>query len=287
MAVQLALSLGARVLATTSSEAKREVLRGLGVEHIFQSRDASFRADVLAATGGEGVDVVLNSLSGQAFTESMLCLRPFGRFIDIGKTDVYRNRQIGLKVFGENRAYFCLDINRWHNERKEQILEYLNESMHERLHGALKLLPLTQFPFVESAAALRHFAAGKHIGRIVVDIPHEGSIDAEPQAQLALASDDVFLLTGGASGFGLALARRLVERGARKLVLASRSGPKTADDEAAIAALREMGDSTSSSRAPTLATSSAVQGLVAHARSLGRLTGVFHLAMVLDDTRRS
>ncbi len=282
VAVQLALALGARVIATTSTHDKRAFLRGLGVEHIFGSRTPDFGDAILDLTGGEGVDVVLNSLSGRAMTESFRVLRPFGRFVEIGKTDVYRNRQIGLQQFGQNKSYFCLDVNRQYLNPKADGRTRLVRAMEARRDGVLHSLPIRTFDFAESAAALRWLGQGKHIGRVVVEVPAHGSVQARPSAALRLDPDGVYVVTGGCGGFGLALAGWLVDKGATRLVLTSRSGLPSATEQAFVERLEARGTTVLVHRAD-VSQADAVQGLIAAASALGRLAGVFHGAMVLDD----
>src|SRR5690606_13753266 len=86
-AVALARRLGADVFATAGSEAKRQHLRGLGVEHVYDSRSTAFADAIRLDTAGEGVDVVLNSLSGDAVAAGLGVLRRGGRFVEIGKRD--------------------------------------------------------------------------------------------------------------------------------------------------------------------------------------------------------
>ncbi len=282
VAVQLATGLGARVIATTSTQEKREFLRGLGVEHIFGSRTPDFGDAIMELTNGEGVDVVLNSLSGRAMTESFRVLRPFGRFVEIGKTDVYRNRQIGLQQFGQNKSYFCLDVNRQYLNPKADGRVRLVRAMEARRDGVLRSLPVRTFDFEESAAALRWLGQGKHIGRVVVEVPEQGTIEARPSSSLQLDPRGVYVVTGGCAGFGLALGQWLVDKGATRLVLTSRSGLPSAAEESIVEGLEQCGATVLVHRAD-VSNADAVAGLVAAAQTLGRLAGVFHGAMVLDD----
>lgn len=282
IAVQLALHVGAEVIATTSTEDKRAFLRELGVEHIFGSRSPDFGDAIMAHTKGRGVDVVLNSLSGRSMSESFRVLRPFGRFVEIGKTDVYRNRQVGLQQFGENKSYFCLDVNRQYLNPKADGRERLVRAMQARRDGIVHTLPVQTFDFAESAAALRRLGQGKHIGRIVVEVPAEGPIEARPSADLRLDDRGVYVVTGGCAGFGLALARWLVDKGARRLVLCSRRGLPSTKEEVIVEELRARGVDVVIHRAD-VSDRAQVDGLLAQARKHGRVAGVFHGAMVLDD----
>ncbi len=280
IAVQMAMHMGAKVIATTSTDDKRAFLRSLGVEHIFNSRAADFGDEILALTDGRGVDVVLNSLSGAAVTESLRCLRAFGRFIEIGKSDVYKNRQVGLLSLADNKTYACLDANRFVNVVRSDAV--FHRAMDALKSGMIKNLPLRRFPLTEAGAALRALAQGKTIGKIIVDVPTEGPIEADCSTQLVLDAKAVYLVTGGCAGFGLAVAEWLVVKGARTLVLAGRRGLPANAESAKVAALRERGV-TVEIRKSDVSRRDDVAQLVADACALGRLGGVFHAATILDD----
>lgn len=280
IAVQMALHRGAKVIATTSTDDKRAFLRGLGVEHIFNSRTANFGDEVLALTHGRGVDVVLNSLSGPAVTESLRCLRAFGRFVEIGKTDVYRNRQVGLMSLADNKSYVCLDANRLVDSHARAGV--LRRAMEARASGAITTIPTRRFPFDESAAALRCLAQGKQIGKIIVDVPTEGLLEADPSTELRLDRSAVYLVTGGCAGFGLAVAEWLTTKGARTLILAGRRGLVGDDERAKVEVLSQRGVRVEVRNAD-VSVREEVERLVEEAKSFGRLAGVFHAAAVLDD----
>ena len=109
-AVQLARRAGAEVFATAGTEAKRAWLRSIGVAHVFDSRGGTFADDVRQATGGEGVDVVINSLAGPAIVQGLGLLRSGGRFVELGKRDIYEDRRLGLLPFRRNLAYMAVDL---------------------------------------------------------------------------------------------------------------------------------------------------------------------------------
>ncbi|MBQ1071451.1 zinc-binding dehydrogenase, partial [Micromonospora sp. D75] len=120
-ALQVARRNGAEVLATAGSEEKRELLRRLGVKHVMDSRSLRFADEVLALTDGRGVDVVLNSLTGEALTRSLGLLAPNGRFVEIGKQDIYANSHLGLRALRHNRSFLAVDLERAFAERPKLI----------------------------------------------------------------------------------------------------------------------------------------------------------------------
>ncbi|KAE8351975.1 polyketide synthase [Aspergillus coremiiformis] len=189
---------------------RRDSVLGMGgVEAVFDSRSLSFHDNVMNATGGRGVDLVLNSLTGNMFTQSVACLAPFGRFLEIGKTDIYRNMRLGLQQFGENCSFFAPEL---HRQMMEEVSGLLAS-------GKLLPLPVTVYPITGLSKALRELSRSAAIGKIAIEMPENVHVQAEPQVRLTLRGDRTYLITGGASGLGLHLARFLVERGARHLLL--------------------------------------------------------------------
>ncbi|MBV8738196.1 MAG: acyltransferase domain-containing protein [Alphaproteobacteria bacterium] len=110
-AIQYAKHRGAVVIATAGSKTKRTFLRLAGADYVLDSRDLGFADQVREITGGAGVDVVLNSLSGEAMERSLELLCPFGRFLELGKRDFYVNRRLHLRPLRHNVSYFAIDID--------------------------------------------------------------------------------------------------------------------------------------------------------------------------------
>ena len=109
-AIQIALARGAKVIATAGSRAKRGLVHALGVRHVLNSRSTTF-VEEIGRSPARGVDVVLNSLAGEAMERSIATLRPFGRFVELGKRDYVTNTHIGLRPFRRNLTYFGVDVD--------------------------------------------------------------------------------------------------------------------------------------------------------------------------------
>lgn len=283
-AVQIALQAGATVFGTAGSEDKRRLLRRLGVQHVLDSRSLAFVDQVMALTGGAGVDVVLNSLAGEAITKNLQLLKPFGRMLEIGKRDLYGNSRIGLRPFRNNLSYFGIDADTLLIERPALAVRMFQELMRGFESGQLHPLPYQSFPLTRAVQAFRRMQQSRHVGKLVLSIP---SVEAvAPQLfdpQLQLNPEASYLVTGGLGGFGLASARWMVERGARHMVLLSRRGAVTEEAQAGVAAMEALG-------ARVLALAVDVTDAEALAAVLERirregppLRGVLHAAMVLDD----
>jgi NADPH:quinone reductase-like Zn-dependent oxidoreductase/aryl carrier-like protein len=279
-AIQVAQRVGVTVFATAGSDEKRAHLRALGVEHVMDSRTLEFADQIREITDGAGVDVVLNSLPGEFIPKSLACLGSFGRFVEIGRTDIYQNRQLGLLPFRNNLSYFAVDLDRVCRERPEQVGTLLKTLVDDVEQGALRPLTHTRFEASEIEDAFRYMARRRNIGKIVVDV--EASRQSDARGPAPVRADATYLVTGGCGGVGLELAHWLVERGARCLVLVGRSGSGP-DLDAALPVLRAQGARVEVRRTD-VSDSEAVKALLASLRAeLPPLRGVFHAAGVLDD----
>ncbi len=280
-AIQYALHKNAEVYTTAGSPVRRRMLALLGVAGVFDSRSAAFADDVLAATGGEGVDVVLNSLSGELMQQSLQLLRPFGRFIEIGKRDLYRNTRVGIRPMRHNAAYFAVDSDELVALRPEIGSAVLREVTDLLAAGRLLPLPYRAFGFADVVDAFRLLQSSGHVGKLVL-LPEPTRPVLLPAA-FALRTDGVYVVTGGLSGFGLEAARWLVQHGARSLALLGRRG---ADTPGAAAVLAEFAaaDVTARAYACDVAEEGPLAQTLDHIRhTMGPLQGVLHAAMVLDD----
>ena len=185
----------------------------------------------MAATDGYGVDLVLNSLPGPFLEKGLNLLASGGRFLEIGKRDIYADTPIGLRALRKNVSFFAIDLARLAAERPDRLRDELESVLADLGQGLLDPLPVENFPLSQVADAFRHMAKARHIGKIVV------SYDASaPQVETIggvaqiVRPDATYLVTGGLRGFGLATAKWLVDLGVRNLVLVSRSGEAPAED---------------------------------------------------------
>ena len=282
-AVQLAVKAEAIVFATAGSAEKRELLTALGVPHVMDSRSLAFADEVLKLTGGEGVDVVLNSLSGEAIDKSLSILRPFGRFIEIGKTDIFKDRKIGMRSLRKNISVFVADLLGALGGRPDLARSMLRDLLERVDRKSLRPLPHRVFPVARAADAFRYMAQAKHVGKLVISM--RDSEELEVQRGLRSVKIDAaasYLITGGLGGLGLALADRLARRGARRLALVGRSAP-SASALAAVEHLRQRGVEVSTFAADVTDRNQAGQVIAGVQSQMGTLRGIMHTAMVLDD----
>ncbi|MFJ8539706.1 SDR family NAD(P)-dependent oxidoreductase [Streptomyces sp. NPDC093591] len=286
-AVQYARLVGATVIATAGSPAKRDLLRALGVEHVLDSRSLDFAGQALRITAGRGVDVVLNSLAGQAIDRGLETLRPGGRFVELGKRDIYANRPLLMRPFSRNIAFFGVDVTALLSDEAgpAQGRRLLAEVAERVADGRYRPLPYALYPAARVGEAFALLQHSRHIGKVVVSLdPQDGPVPVRTRPEPPrLDPDGTYLVTGGLSGFGAATARRLADRGARHLALVSRrgaDGPEATDVLSDLAALGV----TVTPYAADVTDAAAMAEVIGRVDATGhRLTGVVHAAMTLDD----
>jgi acyl transferase domain-containing protein len=274
-AIQIAQGCGARVIATAGSDEKRAYLRSLGVEAVFNSRDLAFADGVLKLTGGRGADLVLNSLAGEFIAESVRCLSPEGRFLEIGKRDIWSNEQ--FRAERPSGAYFAIDLAAMRNNDSvgtEQLFALVLDKVRK---GEWKPLPLARFPLARAAEAFRFMAQARHIGKVVLV-----ENDLEAATTTHVRRDGAYLVTGGLGGLGLLTAQRLVRRGATTLTLVGRRAPSEGA-KAAIAAMEKQGANVTVMQADMAEPHAVAKVLAAIKAGPVPLRGVVHSAGALHD----
>jgi acyl transferase domain-containing protein/NADPH:quinone reductase-like Zn-dependent oxidoreductase/acyl carrier protein len=270
-AVQMAQRCGAEVFATASTF-KRATLRKLGVKYVYDSRTTDFADQILADTGGAGVDVVLNSLTSEGFIEATLrATAPNGRFAEIAKRDIW-----SLEQMAEARsdiAYEIVALDTVMFTEPDRIRDLLTEVSDGLANGEWTPLPAEIYPLTEARAAFRRMQQARHIGKIVVQIPSP----LQPRA------DRSYLITGGLGAIGLHTASHLAQLGAGDVVLTSRRAPD-ADAQRSIEEITERYKCRVHVFAADVGDEAEVAQLLDRIRAeLPPLGGIVHLAGVLDD----
>lgn len=172
MAVKIAKMMGAEVFVTVGTEEKRQLAissDGLNIpeSHVFFSRDTSFSSGIRRVTGGYGVDVVLNSLAGQALRESWELVAPYGHFIDIGKSDIMANSMLPMANFAKNLSFSAVDLLHLSLTNRTLTRTLVEEVLHLANNGPMQApAPLHRYPVSEVEAAFRNMQSGKSAGRI-------------------------------------------------------------------------------------------------------------------------
>ncbi len=278
-AIQYARARGAVVYATAGSEAKRALLRGLGVDAVLDSRSLLFADEIMRLTGGEGVDVVLNSLSGEAMERSLGLLRPFGRFLELGKRDFYENSAVGLRPFRHNVSYFGIDADQLPLRRPALAAELFTEIGAGLRDGSLRPLPHRLYDYADAVEAFRLMQSAGHIGKVVLAPGMALPAAARTAVPFKARADRTYLVTGGMGGFGLETARWLAAQGVQHLALVSRRGPADPDAAAVLASLPGA-----TAFACDVADKAALAGVLDAIRAgMPPLGGVVHAAVAMDD----
>ena len=289
VAVQIARHYGMEVFATVSSEAKRKLIRdqyGVLDDHIFNSRDLSFVMGIKRMTNGRGVDVVLNSLAGEALRQTWHCIAPFGHFVEIGIKDILNNTGLDMQPFMQDATFSFFNLRHVDMGRPDLMAAILEGGFDFVRRGITRPVePLVSFPISDMEGALRLMQTGKHLGKIALTWGEDHVVPVVQRGMRApkLSPDGVYLLVGGLGGLGRSLASKLVSLGARKLCFLSRSGAESPRAQDLVQRLEQqqvqvqvhkcdVGDES--------AVASAVDGCT---RELGKIRGVFQCAMVLRD----
>lgn len=314
-ALHYAHHLGLECYTTVGSQAKRDFLLEnfsfcLDDSRIFNSRSTSFEHEVMRATRGRGVDMVLNSLSDELLQASVRCLADGGRFLEIGKYDLMMDRKLELLFLDTNKTFHGIHLDIMvsdaakRGEKKtaiDEAIEKLKKKVKEGLsEGYIKPIRYETFKAHQVEDAFRHMATGKHIGKVLIEMNPQldgktdeiadisPSISCIPRAQFS--SQYTYLITGGLGGVGLELAKWLAINGARNIVLSGRRGVRSGYQRSTIDGLRELLDA--NVRVVTQAeidasTPDGAKQLVdvcLKESPVQTLGGIFHLAMLLKDT---
>ncbi len=288
-AIRIALSMGCEVFATVGSPEKRAFLKEsfseLRDERIGYSRDASFEELVLRATEGRGVHVVLNSLAEDKLAAGLRVLADYGRFVEIGKYDMSRDTQIGMRMFLKDIALYGVGLNNLVKDQgaeRDELVAVMRDGL---ARGVVQPLPRTVFGHDAVADALRYMARGRHIGKVLVRVcdPSTGeALAIEARRRTWFHPHKACLVTGGLGGVGLELVQWLIERGARDIVLTTRKGVRGGYDAFRLRAFQRQGARVAVSTRD-VGDADEAETLVREIEAERPLGAVFHLAMVLDD----
>lgn len=253
-AIQIAAHLGLEVFATAGSDAKRSLLKRLGVKHVYDSRSLAFADEIRRDTKGRGVDLVLNSLAGNGAEKSLGLLAPFGRFLELGKRDFYADSPMFLRPFRRNISYFGIDVDQMLVDCPALASDLFRELLARFEEGVFRPLPLMIFPADAAGDAFATMQSSVHIGKLVVAYRTESKAtdEAKDEANETREAHDVYdvteasvstealprsvsgrtvVLSGGLGGLGRKAAEHYARAGATGLVLLSRRG--LADQDAA------------------------------------------------------
>lgn len=305
-AILLAQMIGAEIFVTVGSLEKKQFLMtqyGIPEDHILYSRDTSFGRGIRRATNNKGVDVVVNSLAGDLLRETWECLAPFGRFIEIGKADITKNTRLDMLPFEYNVSFASVDLTKVAAHRPKlmkRLLDNVTDLMAKE--SVRPILPLTTYRISELETAFRTLQTGKAMGKIVV-VPHqddyvkvsdfrtdvvcEAMLICELQAVAPktgvslLKADASYILIGGTGGLGRSMAKWMSSKGARNIVLVSRSASVNEQVQALIDELSVNGTRVTVKPCDVSSKQSVENLIKEEMKDLPPVRGVVHGAMVL------
>jgi len=280
-AIQLAQRLGAEVFATASAP-KREHLKQQGVRHVMDSRSLDFAEQIMTITQGKGIDVVLNSLSGDYIPKNLEVLAANGRFVEIGKLGIWSKQQVA--AVRPDIAYFSFDLSEMNESVSGRFKSTLSHITQWLKDGSLRPLPLKQFSIDNRVDAFRYLSGAKNIGKVVIDTVPEAAVSggSENICDVAVNDRSTYLITGGLGGLGLEVAQWLAEQGARHLVLLSRRAPSE-QAQTVLTQLADVGVEVAVESVDVTQQSALETLLQRTASTMPPLAGIVHAAGALDD----
>ncbi|KOS22233.1 Lovastatin nonaketide synthase [Escovopsis weberi] len=233
MALWIAKRAGAEIFATVGYDDKKQLLMdvfGIPADHIFYSRNTSFARGIKRMTGGYGVDVVLNSLSGEGLRASWECIAPYGRFLEIGKMDIGSNASLPMGSFAKNVSFCAIDLHHIIEGNARLTSSLIRAVMDMLAKGeAASPAPLHPFPVSQVEQAFRFMQSGKNTGRIILTASPGDVVPkfVRKKSSWTFDADASYLVAGGFGGLGRAILRWMAKKGARNLIVPSRSGPSS------------------------------------------------------------
>lgn len=171
-AIMLAQLQGARIFVTVGTNEKRRFLVDkyqIPADNIFSSRDNSFARGIMEATSDKGVDVILNSLSGEGLRMTWECIARFGRFVEVGKRDIHLNTRLEMAQFQRNVMFASVDMRLIQSERTEMLQVLLSKVMALIRENKIRpVQPINVFPMSNIESAFRIMQHGKHLGKLII-----------------------------------------------------------------------------------------------------------------------
>ena len=274
-AVRIAQKIGAIIYATAGNQEKRDFLSRLGIQHIMSSRSTAFADQIAESTDGKGVDVVLNSLSGDFIERSFFCTASHGIFLELGRTDIASPESVSKKR--PDVTYHPINLTEAMTSAPETIQPILKAVIDQIEQKTLPLLPCRQFHHHAVIDAFRFMAAARQIGKIIITLPWEADTDEIP-----IFPEGTYWITGGLGGLGLETAKWLAKKGAGHILLSGRHGPDVRT-EAWLTALCQSGVQITTVISDVASSDEIEKVLAGIAEKHPPLRGVIHAAGALDD----
>jgi len=290
-AIQLCQNAGATVFATAGTDKKRQFLKEVvGVEHVFSSRNARFYEEIKKITNGRGVDMIINSISGEMLVKSVDLLATSGSFFELGKRDIFDNRHINLYKLRNNCAFHVIDLELalLHGDSSEGVI-MLQEAMRQYAENLIKPIQLQSFDIADMKEAFELHQKATSIGKLVLNFDSQKPIQivSHEDSHPTNIRNGTYLITGGTGGVGLTFAKWLIQhKNIKRIVLTSRRQPAK-DVQQQIDALNVGGvsvDVLTADVANLAQIKSVIDNIEANSAPL---RGVIHGAAVIEDALAS
>jgi NADPH:quinone reductase-like Zn-dependent oxidoreductase len=286
-AIQFAQHIGAEIFATVGSAAKRQLLierYNIPEDHIFSTRSRTFKHGILRLTDDKGVDVVLNSLSGEWLNDSWECVARLGTFVEIGKTDIYKRNHLSMAPFDRSITFAAVDLVVLFETQIERMNDEFQTVMAMFESGILKpVAPVTSIPISNIEEAFRLIASRKHTGKVVVEAESDAlvkAVIAKPEP-LQLDPSGAYVVAGGLGDLGKRICRLLASHGAKHVVTLSRRDLSDDDRQAFEAEISQLGGVLHIVKCDIIDESSMTEAAIICQESLPPVKGVVHAGMVL------
>ncbi|KAH8696648.1 hypothetical protein BGW36DRAFT_428643 [Talaromyces proteolyticus] len=271
--IQIARMLEADIFCTVGTETKKQAIIALGImpDHIFSSRDLSFAKGIKRVTGGRGVDVVVNSLAGEALRQSWGCLAPYGRFIEVGKKDILGNSGLDMQPFLKNAVFAGVNLEDMLVNDPRRCSNLVSKVLKLFEDGAISFIkPIVVQDFTNLESVFREMQRGTHIGKLVLRVTPESRVPVKPRKSvpLKLNPDALFM----------------AEHGARHIAFISRSGSAREEAKDLLAKLAADGVDAKSYAGDVADRGQLREILLDISQNMPPIRGVIQGAMVLSDS---
>ena len=283
-AIAIARAAGAEIFATAGNEQRRQLLRDIGIGHVYDSRSTDFTEQIRCDTDGNGVDIVLNSLTGAAQSAGLEVLSIGGRFVEIGSRGFHANTRMAPVPPRRNLTFYDVDLTLMSERHPKRIGDLLGTVYRLVADGELPLPESTRYPLGDAGTAVRMMSAAEHTCKLVLEAPQAGrtNVVVPPERVRPFRHDGSYIVTGGLGGIGLFLAEKMAVAGCGRIVLSSRSQP-TAKALQTIELIRAMGTDIEVECGDIAEVGTAAR-LVAVATATGLpLRGLLHAAAVFEN----
>ncbi|KAL6424537.1 hypothetical protein ACFW04_009934 [Cataglyphis niger] len=289
-AIHLALYQGCEVFTTVGSVEKRHFIRetfpSIPEDHIGNSRDTSFEQMIIQKTEGRGVDIVLNSLAEEKLQASIRCLAKGGRFLEIGKFDIISNNPLEIFAFSKGISFYAVILDKLFFATLKNKLTLSNKIIEGLKTKAIKPLCRKIFEKNELETAFRYMAAGKHIGKIMIKVHNENELLDKPvlaHPHYYCFEHKCYIVLGGLGGFGLELINWLILRGAKNVVVTSRTGIRNGYQKSRVTLWQSYGVNIQIVTAADTSKYEDCKSILKFAEEQGPVDAIFNLAVVLKD----